>query len=281
MDIARTNTAARALLANARRTGSRVALVPTMGAFHEGHLSLIRAARRAYDVVVVSVFVNPIQFGPREDFTLYPRDEPRDLALAENEKVDIVFAPSAQEMYPQGYVTRVDPGPLGRKLEGVDRPGHFSGVATVVVKLLNIVQPDAAFFGQKDAQQVAVVRRITDDLSFDVRIEVCDTIRDRDGLALSSRNAMLPASDRARAVVLPRALQAGYEALEADGGADAAEKAMVETVKAVPGVDLRYARAVDPDTFEPPDAGRDVLLVIAAQVGGVRLIDNRLWTRCS
>jgi pantoate--beta-alanine ligase len=281
MDIARTSGDVRALLTNARRAERSIALVPTMGAFHDGHLSLMRAARQAYDVVVVSIFVNPLQFGPREDLSTYPRDERSDLALAENEKVDIIFLPSVEEMYPAGHVTRIDPGPLGHVLEGADRPGHFEGVATIVGKLLNVVRPQGAFFGQKDAQQVAVVRRITEDLLFGVRIEVCDTVRDRDGLALSSRNAMLSEPDRARAVVLSRALEAGCEALEDQQSTDAAEEAMVTAVSAVAGIDLRYARAVDPDTFGAPMPGRDILLVIAARLGGVRLIDNKRWTRCS
>ena len=248
-----------------------------MGAFHEGHLSLVRAAHSAYDLVAVSIFVNPLQFGPGEDFMVYPRDEARDLRLAETEGVDLVFAPGVEEMYPAGHSTRVDPGPLATVLEGASRPGHFAGVATVVAKLFVLVRPHGAFFGQKDAQQVAVVRRMVEDLFFDVRLEVCDTVREPDGLALSSRNALLDEDGRRRAVVLSRATLAGRRALEEGRGPRAAEEAMIATVRSVQGVHLDYARVVDEATFGEPVEGRDLLLLIAARVGGVRLIDNLRW----
>ena len=184
------------------RPGRSVGLVPTMGAFHEGHLSLIRAARGACDVVAVSIFVNPLQFGPSEDLSSYPRDEARDLEQAKAEGVGLVFAPSAEKMFPPGHETIVSAGRLSRIFEGASRPGHFDGVCTVVAKLFNLVAPDAAFFGQKDAQQVAVIRRMVADLAFDVHIEVCETVRDHDGLALSSRNAYLAGVERERAAVL-------------------------------------------------------------------------------
>ena len=281
MELARTRAEVRAALTPARAAGRRVGFVATMGAFHEGHLSLMRAARRAYDVAVVSIFVNPLQFGEENDYAFYPRDEQRDLRLAEPEGVDLVFAPGVEEMYPRGHATRVDPGPLATVLEGASRPGHFAGVATVVTKLFNLVQPQGAFFGQKDAQQVAVVRRVVEDLLVDVRVEVCDTVREPDGLALSSRNVLLSADERERAVVLSRATLAGRRALEQGHRPRAAEEAMIATVRRVQGVDLDYARVVDAATFGEPVAGRDILLLIAARIGKVRLIDNLPWAPCS
>ena len=185
-----------------------VGLVPTMGAFHEGHLSLFRAARAENDVVVVSLFVNPAQFGPGEDLDRYPRDEERDAALAEENGVDALFVPAAGEIYPDGFQTWVDVEELGSILEGEHRPGHFRGVATVCLKLFNLVRPDRAYFGQKDAQQVAVIRRMVRDLAVPVEIRVCPTVRDDDGLALSSRNAYLSPEEREKALSLPRALAA-------------------------------------------------------------------------
>jgi pantoate--beta-alanine ligase len=258
----------------ARDVGRCIALVPTMGAFHEGHLSLIRAAREAADVVVVSIFVNPLQFGPQEDFHSYPRDEKRDLELARREEVDAVFVPSVEEMYPEGHSTSVDVGRLGEMLEGELRPGHFRGVCTVLSELFHIVGPHLAFFGQKDAQQVAVVRRIVRDLFFGLRVVVCPTIREPDGLAMSSRNRNLDADARRRAAVLFEALEAGESlALE---GADwqVIEKEMWDLMRAHEGVAPDYARAVDSDTFEAPRPGRAVSLVVAARIGPTRLIDN-------
>jgi pantoate--beta-alanine ligase len=227
-----------------------IGLVPTMGAFHEGHLSLIRTARDECETVVVSVFVNPAQFAAGEDFERYPRDEARDLRLAEEEGADVVFAPSADELYPPGYQTWVEVEELGALLEGVHRPGHFKGVATVCCKLFNMVRPERAYFGQKDAQQVAVVRRMVRDLDLDVEIRSVPTVRDRDGLALSSRNAYLSSEERVRAVALPKAL-ATRDPEQA--------RAMLN------GLEVDYLEVAD---FEPR------VLAAAVRVGKTRLIDN-------
>lgn len=260
---------------SALRKEQRVGFVPTMGALHEGHLALVRRARAASDIVVISIFVNPLQFGSSDDLLHYPRDEGSDLKAAEGSGVDLAFVPSVDEMYPANAATKVDAGRLGEIVEGESRPGHFSGVATVVAKLFNIVRPDAAFFGQKDAQQVAVIRRLVADLSFPVSIETVPTVREADGLALSSRNVRLDATSRARAVVLYEALRAGAEEIGSGGDPRSAEKAMLEVVGQEPNLDLDYARALDPDTFEEPTGGR-VLLVIAGTIGNTRLIDNVL-----
>ena len=274
MNVARSVAELEGALAEHRRAGATIGFVATMGALHEGHLSLVRAARSADDVVVVSIFVNPLQFAPNEDYASYPRDETRDLALAEEEKVDLVFVPSGEEMYPGGASTVVDVGPLGNIVEGEMRPGHFRGVATIVAKLFHLVQPTRAYFGQKDAQQVAVIKRMVTDLWFPVEIVVCPTVRDGDGLALSSRNAYLSEEERRTATTLWRALVAGREAWEREGRPDAAEAAMRALLAEQP-LDLDYARAVDPNTFGAPDAGC-ALLVVAARVGRTRLIDNLL-----
>ena len=252
--------------------GERIGFVPTMGALHPGHLSLVELARAREDVVVMSIFVNPTQFGPTEDFVSYPRDEAKDLELAERAGVDIVFVPEVAEMYPNGATTRVSVGPLAATLEGEDRPGHFDGVCTVVAKLLNIVQPQRAYFGQKDAQQVAVVKMMVADLALPVEIVVGPTLREPDGLALSSRNAYLSPDERSRAAAVHDALQAGRDVLRSEG-ADAAEKVMWELLVAA---DLQpsYARVVDPDTFGPLTDDGPALLVIAAHLGATRLIDN-------
>lgn len=261
--------------ARAARSGGRtIGLVPTMGAWHEGHLSLLRAARRSCDVVVATIYVNPLQFGPSEDFEAYPRRPEDDLDHARRIGVDLVFLPSVDEMSSPGRTTTVSPGPLGEVLEGAARPGHFAGVCTIVAQLFNIAEPDVAFFGDKDAQQVAVIRRMAADLSFAVRVESCPTVRERDGLALSSRNVYLGARERARATVLYRALQAGAESWCSTGDARRAERAMERVVGTEEGVALDYARAVDPDTFGAPGPGVAPLLVIAARVGRARLIDN-------
>jgi pantoate--beta-alanine ligase len=227
-----------------------IGLVPTMGAFHEGHLSLIRTARDECETVVVSVFVNPAQFAAGEDFERYPRDEARDLRLAEEEGADVVFAPSADELYPPGYQTWVEVEELGALLEGVHRPGHFKGVATVCCKLFNIVRPERAYFGQKDAQQVAVVRRMVRDLDLDVEIRSVPTVRDRDGLALSSRNAYLSSEERVRAVALPKAL---------------ATRDPEQARALLNGLEVDYLEVAD---FEPR------VLAAAVRVGKTRLIDN-------
>ena len=223
-----------------------VGLVPTMGAFHGGHLSLFRAARAENDTVIVSLFVNPAQFGPGEDLDRYPRDEERDARLAEEEGVDVLFAPAAEEIYPPGFQTWVEVEQLGSILEGEHRPGHLRGVATVCLKLFNLVRPDRAYFGQKDAQQAAVVRRMVADLAVPVEIRVCPTVRDEDGLALSSRNAYLSREERAQALQLPRALQARDRSV-------------------LNGIEVDYFEEAD---FEPR------VLAAAVRVGGTRLIDN-------
>jgi pantoate--beta-alanine ligase len=224
----------------------------------------------------MSIFVNPLQFGPGEDLDAYPRDEAADLALATGNGVDAVFCPPVAEIYPDGTATTVNVGTLGEVLEGEVRPGHFSGVATVLTKLFNIVSPDKAFFGQKDAQQVAVVRRMAADLFFDIEIVVCPTVRARDGVALSSRNRYLSAEGRTRATALARSLEAGREALRGGASLEAVQRTMWDVLGSVNGVQPDYAAAVDPATFGPPLPGGHILLAVAARVGSTRLIDNRL-----
>ena len=276
MRIARTVAELRAFYRNERDRGTIVGFVPTMGALHEGHLSLIRKARESADLVVASVFVNPLQFGPSEDYGSYPRDEARDLGLLESEDVNLVFLPPVEQMYPEGAVTTVHvDGPLTSSLEGAARPGHFDGVATVVVKLFNVVEPDFAVFGQKDAQQVAVIRRVVLDLGYRTEIVVAPTVREEDGLASSSRNAYLGEEERSAAIALYTALSAGEEALVA-GGPDPAVERMREVLDGAHGVEPDYAAAVDPYTFEAPRAGGPLLLAVAARVGRTRLIDNLL-----
>ncbi len=251
MRVERTIEGVRAALAPLRE-GS-IGLVPTMGALHEGHLSLLHAARTENDVVVVSLFVNPAQFGQGEDLGRYPRDEERDLRLAEEAGVDVVFAPGAEEMYPPGFQTWVDVEELGSILEGEFRPGHFRGVATICLKLFSIVRPARAYFGQKDAQQAAVVRRLVRDLALELEIRTCPTIRDADGLALSSRNAHLDPGERELALALPRAL--------ATRDLAAARAALA----AAGGIAVDYVEVAD---FDPP------VLAAAVRVGSSRLIDN-------
>ena len=276
MRVARTVAEVRAFYRNERPRGTTVAFVPTMGALHEGHLSLMRRAREAADLVVVSIFVNPLQFGPGEDYESYPRDEGRDLALVEDEGVNLVFLPAVEQMYPEGAVTTVHvDGPLASTLEGAARPGHFDGVATVVSKLFNVIDPDVAVFGQKDAQQVAVIRRMVRDLSYRTEIVVAPTVREHDGLALSSRNAYLDAGEREAATALYRALAAGEEALR-DEGIEGAEAAMRGVLDDAGGVEPDYAAAVDPYSFGSPGGDGPVLLAVAARVGRTRLIDNVL-----
>jgi pantoate--beta-alanine ligase len=274
MNVVRSSADLRAALDPYRRSGSVIGLIPTMGALHEGHLSLIRLARRSADAVVVSIFVNPLQFGPGEDLATYPRSEQRDLDFLEEEKADVVFVPSRDEMYPQGSTVRVSAGSLGLVLEGATRPGHFDGVCTVVSKLFNLVEPDLAFFGQKDAQQVAVVKRMVRDLSYRVRIEVGPTVREDDGLALSSRNAYLSSDERSRASAIYRALEEGARVVVAGGGRAEAESSVRRVITSA-DLELDYARVVDPEDFEPWRGG-PALLVVAARAGSTRLIDNLL-----
>ncbi len=269
MKVVRTIAEMRTAIADSARP---VGFVPTMGALHEGHHSLMRLARQRCDTVVVSIFVNPLQFGPQEDFERYPRSEETDLAAAEEEKVDIVFLPSVEEMYPGDRSTTVTVGAIGTKYEGAVRPGHFDGVATVVAKLFGIVQADVAFFGQKDAQQLAVIKQMARDLSIPVEVVGCETIREPDGLALSSRNVYLSPEDRQRATALWKALELGAVDVRARRP-EQAERAMVGVLAgAVDSVD--YAAVVDPDSFGPPQEGGPYLLIVAARFGETRLIDN-------
>jgi len=252
--------------------------VPTMGYLHEGHLSLVRRARAENDHVAVSIFVNPTQFGPHEDYSRYPRDLERDLRLLEPLGVDLVFAPSVEEMYPPGFQTWVIVEEVSRPLEGAARPGHFRGVATVVTKLFNIVQPDRAYFGQKDAQQAVVIRRMVQDLNIPVEIVVCPTVREPDGLAMSSRNTYLNPEERRAATVLFRALQAAkarYEQGERD--AERLREAMREVIQAEPLARLDYVSVADPETLQELDRVEDrALLSLAVYIGKTRLIDNIL-----
>jgi pantoate--beta-alanine ligase len=270
----------RAALAPARREGSSIGLVPTMGCLHEGHLSLLRAARAACDIVVMSLFVNPTQFGPAEDLDRYPRDEERDLRLAGEAGVDYVYAPPAELVYPPGFATCVAvEGELTGVLDGDPArrgPGHFRGVTTVVAKLLNSIQPDVAYFGQKDAQQATVIRRMVSDLDIPVRIEVLPTVRESDGLAMSSRNAYLDTGERERATALSRALRAA-EAIAPVSGLEAALDAARAELRGA-GIEPEYLEARDAEDLSPVTEldSRPVLIAVAAQVGGARLIDNVL-----
>lgn len=256
-----------------------VGLVPTMGYLHEGHLSLARRAREENDILAVSIFVNPAQFGPHEDLARYPRDLQRDLRMLEDCDVDFVFTPTSADIYPPGFVTYVDPtGPLVEAAEGAARPGHFRGVATVVLKLLHILQPHRAYFGQKDAQQVAVISRMVNDLNLPVNLRILSTIREADGLAMSSRNAYLRTEARAAATILYKALLAGKQIFESRSGSPAAVvRAMRETLAREPGAILDYAEVRDPATFLPLETLQaPALLLIAASLGTTRLIDNFL-----
>jgi pantoate--beta-alanine ligase len=283
MQIARTIAGVRAAVAALRAQGKTdggrgacIGLVPTMGALHAGHLSLVRAARSACDAVVATIFVNPTQFGPNEDFSKYPRTFDADCELLRAEGVDVLFAPAVEEMYPPGAMTLVAVEPIGDRLDGASRPGHFRGVATVVAKLFHIVAPNQAFFGQKDAAQVAVLRRMVRDLDFDLELVVCPTVREADGLAMSSRNRYLSEEDRGRALVLRRTLRHIEAAIE-EGELDSAQ--LVDRGLSVlaeePEVRLDYLRIVDPETLEDlPGVEGGALVAIAAQVGPARLIDN-------
>jgi pantoate--beta-alanine ligase len=275
MRVLRTQSDTRAAVASARRSAAAVALVPTLGALHDGHRALLRAARERGGVVALSMFVNPLQFGPHEDFSAYPRHEETDLGVAADEGCDLVFAPAAEEMGMESITTTIAVGRLGEVLEGAERPGHFAGVCAVVAKLLNILSPDALFLGQKDAQQNAVLRRMTTDLSFGCELVICPTVRAPDGLALSSRNAYLSDQDRAQATGLYRALVAGRARYLEDGSLVAAEDVMHDALASA-GIVPDYARAVDPDTFDAPEGTGQVLLAVAGRVGPARLIDNLL-----
>ena len=278
MRILRTIADVRGAVGAARDRGESVGLVPTMGAFHEGHLSLMRRAREGNDLVVVSLFVNPTQFGANEDLSTYPRDEARDAALAKAAGVDILFAPDAAEIYPDGFATSIHVAGLTDVLDGASRgPHHFDGVATVVTKLFGIVRPDVAYFGQKDAQQVLVVCRVVRDLDLDVRIEACPIVRESDGLAMSSRNVYLDADARAQATALNRALDAAA-ALHLAGERDGAR--IVDAARSVlagAGITPEYLELRDAETLHPvTTVDGDALLAVAAHVGAARLIDNHI-----
>jgi pantoate--beta-alanine ligase len=265
--IARTVAGVREHLRDPRQRGERIGLVPTMGALHAGHRSLLDAARDSCEVVVMSLFVNPSQFDAADDLARYPRDEAADAAVAEAAGVDLLFAPAAEELYPPGFDTWVDPGGLGELLEGAARPGHFRGVATVCAKLFSVIGPDAAYFGEKDAQQVAVIRQVVRDLDLPLEIVAMPTVRDPDGLAISSRNRFLSAEERATALALPRALEAGFHAHRAGADAVTAARAVLD---AEPGLSVDYV--------EVAEFGASAL-VAAIRVGPTRLIDNRRLDR--
>jgi pantoate--beta-alanine ligase len=277
MKLVRTIEEVRSAVRNARRSGATIAFVPTMGYLHEGHLSLVRMVReQGAEFVAASIFVNPLQFGPKEDFTTYPRDEERDAELLERAGVDLVFLPSLETMYPDGATTTVRVGGVSAPLEGERRPGHFDGVATVVAKLFHIVEPDIAAFGRKDAQQCAVIEKMVRDLDFPLRLVFGETVREADGLAKSSRNSYLSPEERAKAPVLHRALRAGESALmRGERDVPDIEKRMRGIVDAESGVTVDYLSLVDPLTFEAPrDFDRDLLVAGAVRIGRTRLIDN-------
>ncbi|HVL90571.1 MAG TPA: pantoate--beta-alanine ligase [Actinomycetota bacterium] len=281
MRLVETKAALRALLDADRRNGKRVGFVPTMGYLHEGHAGLIRAARAECDVVVVSIFVNPLQFGANEDLGAYPRDLDRDLAVCKAEGADYVLHPTVDEMYGKDSTLRITVGPIGDVLCGASRPGHFDGVATVVAKLFNIAGPCRAYFGEKDAQQLVVIRRLADTLDFPVEIVGCATVREPDGLAMSSRNTYLKEDERTAAAVLSRALFEARDAIERQGERDGAKVArlIAERISSEPLATLDYAACVNPHTLEDVSeiTGR-VLLAAAARIGNARLIDNTTAT---
>ncbi len=276
MNVCSTIREARDACRDLRRSGKPLGLVPTMGALHEGHLSLVHTAKAECDAVAVSIFVNPTQFGPAEDLAKYPRPFERDRELLDKEGVDLIFAPSAEEMYPKGEVSWVVVEGLSDKLDGRSRPGHFRGVTTVVSKLFHIVEPDLAFFGQKDAAQLAIIRRMARDLNFPVEIRACAIVRERDGLAMSSRNAYLNPEERGRALVLRRSLTRVEEEFQ-KGERRAANliRAALNVFEREPQVRLDYFEIVDPDTLDPVETvSRSALAAVAAFVGTTRLIDN-------
>ncbi|MGA2345196.1 MAG: pantoate--beta-alanine ligase [Candidatus Sulfotelmatobacter sp.] len=276
MKICRTIDEMRNASRAARRAGGRLGFVPTMGALHEGHLSLVQAARAASDVVAASIFVNPTQFGPNEDLVKYPRSFERDCELLEREGVELLFAPAVEEMYPAGAVTWVTVEGLSDKLDGRSRPGHFRGVTTVVAKLFHVVEPDAAFFGQKDAAQVAIIRRMVRDLNLAVELVVCPIVREADGLAMSSRNAYLDAEQRKRALVLHRSLMR-VQQLAGAGERSAARllAAGRDEIASESSVRLDYFEIVDAETLDRvEEVSGGALVAVAAYVGSTRLIDN-------
>ncbi|MDF9840285.1 MULTISPECIES: pantoate--beta-alanine ligase [unclassified Paenibacillus] len=287
MRVVRTVAQLREALDYMRQGGhTPVGFVPTMGYLHEGHASLLRKAGEKSNTVVMSIFVNPLQFGPNEDYASYPRDEARDLELAEREGADIVFIPSVEEMYPQPTLTKISVSSLTTRLCGASRPGHFDGVTTVVNKLFNMVQPDYAFFGLKDAQQVAVLRRMVSDLNMNVEIIACPIIRENDGLALSSRNVYLSAEERSQALVLSRSLKAVRQAMDegAVRTADEARMLLVSEISSAPLAVIDYAEILtfpDLEALEPgsllTSSGSEIIIALAVKFGRTRLIDNNVF----
>jgi pantoate--beta-alanine ligase len=259
-----------------RAAGRRIGLVPTMGYLHEGHLSLVDEARRRADAVVLSIFVNPLQFGPKEDLARYPRDLPRDRELAGSRGVDVLFIPPVEMMYPEGSEVRVIPGATAERWEGAARPGHFTGVLTVVAKLFHLVEPDVACFGQKDIQQLTLVRRMVRDLDWPLEIVGVPTVRERDGLALSSRNAYLSTEERSRALVLSRALLAAHQTFcQGERRAASLEARMREQLARQPEVKIEYIAIVEPERLEPvAQVDEQTIIALAGRVGNTRLIDN-------
>src|SRR5579872_1107342 len=276
MKLVKTFEEMRAFRNAVRKNSKRLGLVPTMGALHEGHLSLVRAARDKSDIVAVSIFVNPTQFGPNEDFAKYPRNLESDSKMLEREHVDVIFAPSVDDMYPPGAMTWVTVEGISDRLCGKSRPGHFRGVTTIVSKLFHIIEPDAAFFGQKDAAQVAIIRRMVRDLNMPVEIEVGEIIRESDGLALSSRNAYLDPQERKSALVLHRSLQDAQRLFET--GERNSEKLIAvgkQEFAGEPCARLDYFEIIDPDSLEPVTTIENrTLIAVAAFIGNTRLIDN-------
>lgn len=267
----------RHLLSEARRSGKTIGFVPTMGFLHEGHLSLMRRARRETDLVVVSIFVNPTQFGPNEDLDAYPRDIDRDTELMIKEKVDLAYMPNVEQLYPEGYTTYVEvTGPMTQALCGKSRPVHFRGVTTIVSKLFHLVAPHKAYFGQKDAQQVAVIKRMARDLDFDIDIVACPTVREPDGLAMSSRNAYLSTDHRRDAVVISKALFEARNMIEkGERQTGTVIRHIAGRIEAIPDATIDYVAVVDADTLADIETlQRDILIAVAVKLGGTRLIDN-------
>jgi pantoate--beta-alanine ligase len=264
-----------------RGAGKRIGFVPTMGFLHDGHLDLVAAARRHADAVAMSIFVNPLQFGPNEDLSRYPRDLPRDRALAESRGVDLLFAPGVEVMYPPGSEVRVTAGPTARRWEGEFRPGHFDGVLTVVAKLFHLVEPDVAVFGQKDFQQATLIRGMVRDLDFPVEVVVHPTRRDHDNLALSSRNVYLSAEERGQALGLSRALKRAHEAwTQGERRAEGVEAVVRAELAMHPGVQVEYIAVADPDSLEPVETVNErTVVMLAARVGHTRLIDNAILSK--
>ena len=279
MEVVRDIKGMRDLVERARAAGRLVGLVPTMGFFHEGHLELMRRARTECGVVVVTLFVNPTQFGPSEDHDAYPRDFERDSALAEAVGVDYLFSPEAGEMYPEGFQTTVSVKELSEVMCGEDRPGHFDGVATVVAKLFNIIPAHRAYFGQKDAQQLLVIRMMARDLNFPIEIIAAHTVREEDGLAMSSRNSYLSPEERLAATVLYRSLEAAASLIESgENSAGVIREEMEQVVSAEPLVNLEYVKICDNIYLQPlSELSGEVLVALAARVGGARLVDNMVF----